>query len=97
MPPASPGVPDYNKFTMVDAQFSWKNDGPYRITWIDEPSLQPASGSSDPSHIFDSVDSSDYDTPSSAPTPLPDVDPEGTLVNGSVESGRDVRGTHDGI
>jgi len=28
---------------------------------------------------------------------LPDVDPSGTPINGSVESGRAVRGAHDGV
>ena len=97
VPPPSPGVPDYGKFTMADAQFSWENDGPCPVTWIDDPSRQFSSGSFDPRLISGSIDSRNYETPSSVPTSVPKVDPEETLVNGSVESGRVVRGTLDGI
>ena len=93
-------VPDFNYFTMADAKGSWIDDMLCSVTWIDDlarPSSQRSTESSDPNHIFVSVETTSYDASSLVPSTVQKVKPEGTPVNGSVESGRAERWAHDGI
>ena len=94
-----PRAPDYSNFNMSDAQYSWDDGDGYNMYWYDDPtrpSSQPPAGSSDPSHVSASVESSVNASPSSVSPSNPQTDSERTPENGSVESGRAERGA-DGI
>ncbi len=81
---------------MADAQGSWEDDGIGAVSWIDDPSSNHRSlGSLESSHISASIETSSYDTHGSVPSTA--VGPEGTPVNGSVESGRAKRWAQNGI